>query len=239
MAKKTLNLTLQENFVTPEPNDYFARVQYQQTLTNTDFANDIAAERTELRPETIEYILNLGDAKKAQRLAEGYIVNTPFCIAKAGTTGVYNSPTEQFNKDKHTISANFTKGMAVREHLSDVVVTVQGMAQTDPVIGAVIDTLTGSKDSVITPNNVIQLVGSRMKIAGNTNEVGLSLRNIDDGTVTKITQIIINEPRQLLAMLPPLAPGSYELDLVTAFGTGSEPLKTPKSTTFNFVLSVE
>ncbi|WP_430813771.1 DNA-binding domain-containing protein [Carboxylicivirga sp. RSCT41] len=239
MAKKTLYLTLQPNFITADPNDYYGRVQYQQVLTNDDIAREIAKERTELRVETISYIMDMADTKKAEKVAEGFIINTPFCIAKAGTSGVYNSATEQFSKDKHSLSINFLKGMASREQLANVDVKVQGVAETGPVIGAVTDALTGAKDSSITPNNVIQIIGNKLKIGGDGDDIGLKLRNIDTDDVVRIKQIIVNEPRQIIAMLPDVPVGSYELELTTAYSGTNEPLKTPKTSVFSLILSVE
>ncbi|WP_461634360.1 DUF4469 domain-containing protein [Labilibaculum euxinus] len=114
-----------------------------------------------------------------------------------------------------------------------------GTATTEPVIGKVIDSLIKAEDSTITPGNVISIQGNRLKIAGDDDIVGVYLINQNDDSRHKCAQIITNEPKLLLVMLPALAVGDYTLEIVTQFSANSLLLKEPREIEFEQILIVD
>ena len=238
MAENTLNMWLYENYITEDPNDYYAKPKFQNKFSNRDIARQIVEGGSEIKEDTIFNILEQGDKMKAHRLAQGHIIDTPFCLAKAGTSGAYHSPTEKFNKESHKLYANYVQGSAVREELSKVNVDILGVAESGTYIGKVTDTLTKAVNSTITPGNVLQIEGNKLKVAGETAEVGVWFINTQDETRTQVAQIITNEPKKLMIMIPKLTKGTYELEVITLYSSGGNLLKKPRIADFEHILTV-
>ena len=58
---------------------------------------------------------------------------------------------------------------------------------------------------------------------------GVWFESLADGSRTKITEHLgINRGTELFGLIPPLAAGSYRLEIVTLY-TGSTPLKEPRT----------
>lgn len=234
-----LNLWLYDNQLTEDPNDYFGKVKTNGNVTNADIARHIVNEGSELKEETIYHILTLGDKIKAKLLAQGYSLNTPLCYGRVSVAGAFNGSSAQFDKGKHKLLANFTQGAELRSTLASISVDVLGVAPTGPIIGKVEDSLSGTFDSVITPNNVIKITGNKIKVEGNDATVGLWFVNTADNSKTKVEQLISNDPKEVVAMVPALPKGEYELQLVTQYSGGGKALKESRETVFELVLSVE
>ncbi len=233
-----LNLWLHNNHLTDDPNDYFGRVKTSGTLTLESIADRILSEGIELQRETLVDVLSRAERMKIDGLAEGYSINTPTCYARVGVQGVFAGASAQFSKDSHKVNASFTAGKDLRDALANIQVDVLGVASTGPVIGQVIDTLSGDTDSTLTPNNVLKILGDRIKVAGESADVGVFFINQSDQSRTQVVQIISNNPSELMVMVPALAAGDYELEVVTQFSGGSSLTKEPRSATFDQILVV-
>lgn len=232
-----LNVWLHDNLLTEDPNDYFGKIKLAGTITNKDLAALMTKEGTELKEETILDILTRADRIKAERLAAGYSINTTFCNAYPKISGIFNSATEKYNKDKHKIGANISIGSVTRAELAKIEVDILGEATVEPVIGTVTDTLSGTDNSTITPNNVVKIQGNRLKVVGEGFEIGVWFINQADNSRTRCTQLISNNPKEVLAMVPALAAGEYILEIVTQYSTGAL-LKSPRTTSFEQILIV-
>lgn len=234
-----VNVWLYDNLLTPDRNDFYGKVKPQGTLRNEDIAGEMIKEGTEYQKETILNILDRSDRIKVAKLVEGYSINTGVYYSHIGINGVFHGATDRFDANEHRITASFTSSTALREELKKTQVEIIGTATTEPVIGKVIDSLTKAEDSTITPGNVISIQGNRLKIAGDDAMIGVYLINQNDDSRHKCTQIITNEPKQLLVMLPALEVGNYALEIVTQYSASNSILKEPRKIQFEHILIVE
>ncbi|MFA8437104.1 MAG: DNA-binding domain-containing protein [Marinifilaceae bacterium] len=234
-----VNVWLYDNVLTADPNDYFGKVKPLGTLDNEAIAEELMKEGTEYKKETLMDILDRSDRIKVAKMAEGYSINTGVYHSHIGVNGVFRGATDRFDPQEHRIIASFTSSSALRNELKKTQVEIVGTAATDPVIGKVIDNLTSAEDSTITPNNVIAIKGSKLKIAGDDASVGVYLINQTDSSRHKCSQIVSNKPKELVVMLPDLEVGNYKLELVTQYSTNNIFLKVPRTAQFDQVLIVE
>ncbi|WP_044211475.1 DNA-binding domain-containing protein [Flammeovirga sp. OC4] len=240
MAKETnkVDIQLYDLAVTPDPNDYFGRVRSKGTIDNEAIASRIKKEGSEYQAETIIELLNRADRIKSEGLAQGYNVNTGFVNARLSVSGVFYE--EVFDPKKHQLNASINLTSNTRELIDETKVTVLGQAQTGPVLLKVVDSFTGEINAQITPSNAITIYGDRIKIDGSEefkDEVGLFFINLDDQSRTKVTQLINNENKAVIFMVPALAKGNYELELVTQLNRNAL-LKAPRSEKLEAVLIV-
>lgn len=233
-----VNVWLYDNLLTPDPNDFYGKVKTQGTLHNSDIAEEIISEGSEYQKETILNILDRSDRIKIAKLAEGYSINTGVYSSHIGINGVFHGVTDRFDSNEHRIIASFTSSTALREELKKTSVEIVGTATTEPVIGKVVDSLTKAEDSSITPGNVISIQGNRLKVAGDEAIVGVYLIDQSDESRHKCSQIITNEPKELLVMLPALNPGNYILEIVTQYSANNLLLKEARDVQFDQILMV-
>ena len=53
-----------------------------------------------------------------------------------------------------------------------------------------------------------------------------------------LTDIVINNPSELVVVIPALEAGKYKLQIITQFTTATTLLKTPRATIFDKILTV-
>lgn len=236
--KNTVDVQLYDLTVTPDPNDYFGRVRSKGTLDNAAIASRIKKEGSEYQTETIIELLNRADRIKGEGLAQGYNINTGFINARLGISGVFYE--EVFNPKQHQLNATVNLSANSRELIEETKVTILGQAQTGPVLLKVVDSFTGEVNAQITPNNAITLYGDRIKIEGTDDyqeQVGLFFINLADQSRTKVTQLVSNENKAVIFMVPALSSGNYELELVTQRSRNTM-LKEPRTERLETVLIV-
>jgi DNA-binding domain/Domain of unknown function (DUF4469) with IG-like fold len=237
-----LNVSLYDNPLTPEPDDYTGRVQLNGVFSNETIASRIVRERTEYRLETIVNILNLADDMKRTALASGYAVNDGVAQMYPSVSGRFVGAQAQFDSKQHSVGVTLTPSAALRAAIANTTVVVQGVATTGPVINKVTDVYTSQDNTSITPGRNLKIAGQRLKIVGNDPAViGVWFMNVLD-TTQRIhldsRDLVDNNPSLLTVVAPALAPGEYYVEVVTQFSTSNVLTKEPRSYRFEVALNV-
>jgi hypothetical protein len=231
---------LYKNLLTPDPDDYSIRVIPDRTLSVRDIC-DLAESRggSDVPAAAMEHAVILFFGEMGYQLCDGYAVNTGWFMAAPHVKGVVNSPVEQYNKDKHTLLFEFHQGSLLRKELENVIVEIIGVADTDAIIAQVFDVKSGSVNDIITPDRNLKIAGYKIKIAGDNAANGIYFVNQDTSERTKVDEsdIVTNNPSELLVVIPALTAGSYILEVTTQYAP-SNILKTPKTTMFDKILTV-
>ena len=86
----------------------------------------------------------------------------------------------------------------------------------------------------------IKITGAKLKIAGDDPSAGLFFVPEAGGAPVPVdsSDLVVNRPAELIAVIPNLAPGAYRLRIVTQY-SGSALLKHPHTVTFDKPLSVQ
>jgi hypothetical protein len=153
---------------------------------------------------------------------------------------VFNSPEEHFDQTKHTLSFDFSQGATLRKELNNVTVEMLGVADASLHISQVIDVKTGSVNDLLTPNRNLKIAGSKLKIAGDNAANGIYFVNQTTQARTKIdvTDIVNNNPSELIVVSPTLAAGTYRIEVTTQYGGNSKQLlKEPRTVVFEKILT--
>jgi hypothetical protein len=232
---------LYDNVLTDDPNDFSARVNSERSLTVKNIS-DSAATRggANISSASMEHAVNLWLKEMTYRLCDGFSINTGYFTASAHIRGVFNSPTERFNPQKHTLSFMFNQGSLLRREAQAVEVEIVGVADASLNIAQVTDVRSGSVNDLLTPNRNLRIAGSRLRIAGDNPSCGVWFVNDADGTRTQVDtgDIVTNNPSELIIVIPALAPGTYRVEVSTQYG-GTTPLKEPRTAVFDRPLTVQ
>jgi hypothetical protein len=234
---------LYDNVLTEDPNDYMARIHSEASL-KVDDVSQSAVKRggANISAAAMTHAVNLWLKEFAYRSCDGFSVNTGWFTVQPVIRGVFNSPNEKFNPAKHTVVFDFQQGSLMRRELAGVQVQIMGVADTSAFIAQVTDVKTGSVNDLLTPNRNLRISGSKIKIAGDSPGNGVWFVNSDTQQRTKVdpTDMVTNNPSELIIVIPALPAGIWQLEVVTQFSTGGkQTLKEPRTATFDKILTVE
>jgi hypothetical protein len=229
------------NWLTADKNDYVIRPVSERTLNVKEICQS-AAERggADIPASAIEHGAILFLSEMGYLLCDGYSVNTGWFTAGPQIQGVSNSPTEQYDKEKHTLYFEFHQGALLRKELENVSVEILGVADTDAIIAQVIDVKSGSVNDLLTPGRPLKIAGYKIKIVGDNAANGIYFVNQTTAERTKVddSDIVVNNPSELIVVIPDLTAGSYLLEVITQYAVGSI-LKEPRTAMFDKTLTVE
>jgi hypothetical protein len=234
---------LYDNVLTENPNDLILRILSEASLGIDDISQS-AAKRggADISAPAMTHAVNLWLKEMAYRACDGFSVNTGWFTVQPIVKGVFDSPNEKFNPAKHTIVFDFQQGSLMRKELANVEVQIMGVADTSLTIAQVTDVKTGSVNDLLTPNRNLRISGSKIRIAGDNAANGVYFVNSDTQERTKVdaTDIVNNNPSELIIVIPALAAGTYQVEIATQYSSsGGSMLKEPRTAVFDRILTVQ
>jgi hypothetical protein len=179
----------------------------------------------------------------AYLLGDGFAVNTGYYAVQPVVRGSFFSPNDKFDPAKHSLNLDFNMGSRLCKELSAAEVQIMGVADAGAYVAQVIDVKTGSVNDLITTNRNLRILGSKLKITGESEDIGVYFVPQDGGERVKVdpSDIVTNDPSEVMVFTPALPAGAYTVEVVTQFtGSGSRAsLKAPRTVAFDRLLTVE
>ena len=226
-----------ENLLTERPDDLSA-ICYPATNYDKDaIVNEMLKRGTLLTKTDILAVLNLYEETVENILSDGNTASTPLVNFGFSISGVFEGAMDSFDPSRHKLNINATKGVRARNAEKRVKLEKTNAVVPMPLIQEAKDCVSGSYNGKLTPGGVIELRGNTLRIDGDKPECGLWFV-FEDGTETRATVIIENKPSRIIAMIPMLMSGEYNVKIVTQH-TGGKLLKTPKTCVYTKALIVE
>jgi hypothetical protein len=160
----------------------------------------------DIQAASIQHAAELFFKEMAYLLCDGYSVNTCYFTASPLIKGVFNSPVENFNTEKHSVLFQFNQGEILRKELTSIEVEILGVAESGLSIAQVVDIKSGSVDDFLTPLRNMKIKGSKLKIVGDNLEVGIFFINQHTNQIFQVdtTDIVTNNPSELMIVIPEL-----------------------------------
>ncbi len=234
---------LYDNVLTKDnPNDFIARTISERSL-NVKQICEAAVTRggADVSAAAMEHATELFLKEMAYQLCDGFSVNTGYFTAGTQIRGVFDSPTETFNSQKHSLLFQFAQGEKLRSQISTIEIDILGVAEAGSVILQVKDVKSGTTNDVLTPGRNLKIVGSKIKITGDNPANGVFFINqsTQQRTIVDTSDIVVNNPSEIIVIIPGLDPGTYTLEVVTQYTSNSILLKEPRAAGFDKPLTVE
>ena len=237
----TIKAYLHNNFLTANPNDFSARVSSERSLNISDICNSaVTRGGADISAASMKHAVELFLKEMGYRLCDGFSINTGYFTATPSIRGVFDSPTENFNPQKHSVLFLFNQGELLRRELSTVAIEILGAAESGAFIGQVTDVKSGSVNDLLTPNRNLKISGTRLKAAGGNPDVGIYFVNEATQERTKVDEsdIVTNNPSEVIIVIPALAAGGYKVEIITQYSSGKN-LKESRVLELDRVLTVE
>jgi nucleoid DNA-binding protein len=230
--------SLVENLLTERPDDYSAQAHSVASLDKEAIITRMLNRGTLLTRTDILAVLNGFEETVAAAILDGNSVNLPLFNTAFSISGVFETPLDTFDGNRHKLNINLTKGILLR----DVERKVKFEKTTNPTplpqIQELRDSVSGTVNEKLTANGVVELRGYNLKIDGDLPACGLWFVS-DSGAEIKAEVIIENKPSKIIAMIPPLSDGNYQVKVVTQYTGGGKFLKIPKMFIYPKSLSIK
>jgi hypothetical protein len=235
-----LEYVLEVNDLTAAPDDYRARVVNVSSHTQEDIVDRIMRIGAGLTRSDIAAVLEAEKQVVREIIAEGGAINTGLFNAFPSIQGVFHSPDESVDGIHQRVRINLHAGTVLRDAIGAVKTKKLPGVASGTLISSVTDVKTGSVNHLITPARNIKVAGAKIKVAGDDPAVGLFFDPEAGGVPAPVdaSDMVVNHPAELIAVIPNLAPGVYRLRLVTQFSGGAL-LKHPHTVTFDKPLTVQ
>ena len=233
-----LKYSLVENVLTERPDDLSAQTHSMGSLDREAIMTRMLQKGTLLTRTDIVAVLNNFEETIADALLNGYTVNLPLFNTSFSISGVFESAMDSFDGNRHKLNINLTKGILLRNAEKNVKLEKTAARAPQPTIQEVRDSVSGVVNERLTASGVVELRGYNLRIDGDNPACGLWFVD-ENGTETKATVIVENKPSRIMAMIPALNAGSYQVKVVTQYTGSAALLKTPKMMVFPKNLTVE
>lgn len=241
-TRHTIKAYLYDNLLTPDPNDFTARVSSERSLSVADICHSAATRGgADVSDAAMSHAVELFLKEMAYRLCDGFAVNTGYFTAVPVVRGVFLNPNETFDPQRHTLQFQFTQGELMRREIEDVEVKIMGVAETGLYIGQVEDMKSRTVNEVLTPGFNLRVTGTKLRVVGDKPGVGIFFRETVTNTATKVDEgdIVVNNPSELMIIIPALPAGTYQLEVTTQYSMGKQWLKEPRTSVFEKTLTVK
>ena len=143
-------------------------------------------------------------------------------------SGTYHGANDTITADNLHVA--FRTLRHLKELLAKVKIENEGIAGDGAYIDEILDVHTESLNSVLTPGNMVHILGHKIKVDGESPEAGVWFVSLADNSRTKIAEHLgINRSSELVGVIPALSAGAYRLEVVTSFTDGTRPLKEART----------
>ena len=223
-----------------EPNKYRAIVINGRTCSFEDIANRLIQKDTGLSRSVIVGLWDGIMHTVEEMISEGILINTDLFRVHFSIRGAFNDQKDKFDKSRHEVRLNLSPGPLLSKTPEKLKVKKHAF-RTLSYINSVTDVKTGSEDKSLTPGSVVRISGKRLKISGTEPVCGLYfMPEKPNEQPVKVTtsDIVMNNPSEVIAVIPKLGKGNWKLRLVTQYCAGKKCLKEPQEIIFGKALNV-
>jgi hypothetical protein len=130
-----------------------------------------------------------------------------------------------FDETKHKITVDATITAEMRSDLESVGVEVLGIRDSGAYIGLVTDVTTGKTNGEVTSGGQIIISGEKIKIEPYTSDATCGVFIETATTADLLYPLAVNNPKEIIALLPQLPKGTYHLYIKTRYSNSSTLLK--------------
>jgi len=218
---------------------YIARTNNQKSLSIEDVCNSmrIRGGFKDNHKRLMEYVQMYYD-EVAYLLCDGFSINNGYYSVYPNIGGTFNSTKDIHDREKNPINFRFGVRGKLRRLIENIAIEIDGLADTNGFIDTYTDVEENSVNGIFIPGNQFIINGSRIKIAGDTSDIGVFIVPIENPSkAVKVTRIAKNLPSEIIGIAPDTEYMLNRIEIRTqSSGVGNRLLKTKRVITSDFTL---
>ena len=219
-----INYALFENNLTSDPADFAASVQVSGSLDLDGLSDRMIAQGSTTTRADIMATLEDAILACEGALLDGMRINFGGLVELfPRVKGVFSGALDDFDSARHTVDVGANAGVRVRNTVR-AKATTQRVEAIKPKPSPIeyVDIGSATTNDQITPANIGQLSGSRLKFDTLAADEGVYFVATAGGE-TKVATMQKNKPSQLVFLIPAgLIAGTYNIEVRARVGNGTE-----------------
>ncbi|MDR2064854.1 MAG: DUF4469 domain-containing protein [Prevotellaceae bacterium] len=227
--------------ITDRKDDRFGRVVTSKSLKEDDLINIAVSRRTDLSPTTLRASLDILKEIAIEEIAGGSSVYFGLGYFNLTVNGVFIGDHAKWDPAIHSLHVKAAASAELRQAIKSTQVNVRGMSQSGIIINRLHDVTSGEDNTRLTAGGGVNLLGSKIKIAGDSADNGIYLTEQNTREITRIagTALIVNDPSKVSFIVPADLPaGDYKLSITTQYSAGAKLLVEPRTYVLDYILTV-
>ncbi|CAL2088548.1 DNA-binding domain-containing protein [Tenacibaculum sp. 190524A02b] len=211
---------LTENNLSEETN-YIARILAKPSIDQEALIDKMLSKRNLISKTDVVAVLNFYYEEIGICINEGNNLNLPLFNLSYSIKGNFESEEDYYNPEKHKLEVNIHSRKIIKnieKHMPLEKVTVPRYVTH---INTFEDYASKTINTYLTPNSIFEILGTRLKIAGEDEEaVGVYFVS-EDQTEYKVS-LVVNQYKKLIGQVPELEAGNYTIRIKTQATKGSK-----------------
>ena len=226
---------LEKNELAKGQNKFTAQVVNSRSHSFDAIADHLLKHQTGLSSSVIYGVWEGIKNAVEEIVSDGGSIKTELFYVRPVIRGVFNGKDDGFDKSRHAIRLNMQSGAFIRK-VPEKLSVRKSVSAAKAFINSVTDIKSGAVDTRLTPGKSVRIMGQRVKILGTDPSCGLYFIPADKSAAAvkvEASDMVVNNPSELIVVIPQLKKGTWSLRLVTQFSSGGTYLKKPRGITFD------
>ncbi|MPQ46797.1 DUF4469 domain-containing protein [Marinifilum sp. N1E240] len=222
--------------------DRIGKVISCKTFSEEDLIQLAVARGTDIGASAMRATLEIISELAIEQITKGAIVHLGLAQFHVNVHGVFQGDAAKWDKEKHGLHVQANPIVKLKKAVESCEVEVRGMAPVQAGINSVTDLSSGQMNTVLTPGGGIHVLGSKIKIDGDSEVLGLYLLHQETKVETFVPKrsLALNSPSKLFFVAPAdLKIGLYNLSVTTQFTSQGRFRKQARRYVFNGNLEVK
>ncbi|MCB9079488.1 MAG: DUF4469 domain-containing protein [Anaerolineaceae bacterium] len=220
---------VKSNYKAEGEETYHAKIKHSDTLTQEDLLEEMAWHHSTLTKTDMRAFLESQEKTIIRALLQGKRVVTNLVHYKLSAKGIFTDENDQFDEDRHTLSASVSLGPGLRQAINNKTVTLKRGQSVQPVprLDSYTNLHNSDPNTVLTPTYNARLDGDKLRFDPADPEQGVFLIPmadetglLADRTPIRVTDYVQTDSNRTVIFRVPdgLAAGAYKLELRRRFG---------------------
>ncbi|GHU26042.1 hypothetical protein FACS1894164_16580 [Spirochaetia bacterium] len=236
----TISAKLYPNYLTKQEGTYIARTKTEASLS----VEEVCAAATTRGKATQSYeimVMCVHDfiEESLYQLEDGFSIETKLFSIHPKLGGIFDKLGKLIDSNKQKVSFTFRIGSALRRVSDKINIVIEGLADTAGYIGRIQDVDSETFDQDLTPGGNIVIEGHKIKVEGDSPEIGVYFINQTSGVKIRVTKRLAeNRDAKIIATVPADIPsGIYRIEISTQYTKGTQ-LKNPRAIIYEADLTI-
>ena len=208
----TVDFFVVQSHLRSHPTGFVARVKTKDTISFAQLTNMVANRRTTVAKSDVVSVLEDFFDTVEELLQGGDTVVTPHAVIRPSIQGNFDSASDEFDPQRHTIVVRISPGKRLRRAMRDVGARKLKWDPPHPRPLVWQDVASGTQNGPVTPGGDGRILGQGLRFDPDDPRQGIFFIAAD-GSETRVERLSMNTPGLLVMRIPMLPAGLYTVQV--------------------------
>ncbi len=212
-----LRYGLVDNHLTDDPDDCMAVTTENETINAEAIVEQMVGKGSTVTKAEALSVIEEFEYAVVDAVQKGNNVNTNLFKIHPSVCGVFINHEDGFDSKRHAIKINLNPGKRLSEAVQNIELKKVEITSPKPVLQQFINLKSNVLNESFAPGQIASIKGSLLKFDLDDSQQGIFFV-ADDGTETKVQNVVKNKPSELLFFVPEsIISGVFQVEVRTIF----------------------